>query len=73
MYYQQTSRELRRLLSLARSPISTQFAEAAAGAATIRAFDAQPRFSAINEQLVACMQRAAIAGTALWSLLPVDE
>lgn len=68
MYYQQTSRELRRLLSIARSPVSTQFAEVTAGATTIRAFDAQPRFAAINEHLVACTQRAAIAGTAVWQL-----
>lgn len=65
LYYTQTSRELRRLLSVARSPVSTQFAEAAAGASTIRAFDAQPRFTAINEHLVACTQRAAIAGAIL--------
>ena len=64
MYYTQTSRELRRLLGLARSPVSSQCAEVAAGASTIRAFDAQPRYSAINEHLVACTQRAAIAGTA---------
>ena len=63
MFYTQTSRELRRLLGLARSPVSSQCAEVAAGASTIRAFDAQPRYSAINEHLVACTQRAAIAGT----------
>ena len=43
--------------------VYTQFAEAAGGAPTIRAFDQQARFTAINEELVASTQRASIAGT----------
>ena len=109
MLYQSTSRELRRLLSVARSPVcmlcrlahvmctaqwhacggtasavfarscsSTSlpqvyihFAEALDGLVTIRAFDDQPRFTAINEALVAATQRASIAGvaTAQWLAL----
>jgi len=51
--------------------VYTHFAEALDGLVTIRAFDDQPRFTAINEALVAATQRASIAGvaTAQWLAL----
>ncbi|CAO3610008.1 unnamed protein product [Mucor fragilis] len=46
-YYLQTSRDLKRLNSVSRSPIYVQFNESVNGVATIRAFGSQYRF--INE------------------------
>ncbi|KAI8342171.1 P-loop containing nucleoside triphosphate hydrolase protein [Chlamydoabsidia padenii] len=44
VYYLKTSRDLKRLNSVSRSPIYTQFHETVSGVATIRAFGAQERF-----------------------------
>ncbi|KAL0053237.1 hypothetical protein WJX82_002974 [Trebouxia sp. C0006] len=63
-YYRQTARELRRLNSIARSPVYATFTEALDGAASIRAYDAQHRFCQLNEQQVALSQQAAFAGIA---------
>lgn len=46
--YRASSRELKRLDSLARSPLYAQFSEALGGLATIRAFRAQSRFAAAH-------------------------
>ena len=43
-YYRQTAREIKRLGSIARSPIYDHFGEALSGAATIRAIRQVPRF-----------------------------
>ncbi|KAL0039364.1 hypothetical protein WJX79_004967 [Trebouxia sp. C0005] len=63
-YYRHTARELRRLNSIARSPVYATFTEALDGAASIRAYDAQHRFCQLNEQQVALSQQAAFAGIA---------
>ncbi|KAI8066840.1 P-loop containing nucleoside triphosphate hydrolase protein [Gongronella butleri] len=44
MYYLKTSRDLKRLNSVSRSPIYVQFQESVAGVATIRAYGCQTRF-----------------------------
>ena len=51
--------------------VYTHFAEALDGLVTIRAFNDQPRSTAMNEALVAATQRASIAGvaTAQWLAL----
>ena len=61
-YYQATAREVRRLGSVVRSPGYAGFAEALAGAVTIRAFGAQERTAAANEAQVALLQRANLTG-----------
>ena len=43
-YYRNTSRELQRLFSIAKSPIYAAFSEALTGAETIQAFGASPMF-----------------------------
>lgn len=48
-YYLRTSRELKRLESVSKSPIYTHFQETLAGLSTIRAYGQQDRFSYINE------------------------
>lgn len=48
-YYLRTSRELKRLDSVSRSPIYAHFQESLAGISTIRAFRQQQRFSKENE------------------------
>ncbi|KAI9295676.1 hypothetical protein K502DRAFT_303464 [Neoconidiobolus thromboides FSU 785] len=48
-YYLQTSRELKRLDSVSRSPIYTHFQETLGGASTIRAYRQQQRFINENE------------------------
>eukprot|EP00887_Chlorella_sp_A99_P004434 scaffold30.g4434.t1 len=63
-YYRATSRELRRLDSIARSPIYSLFGEALAGGASIRAFGAQRQFMASAEAAVAAQQRAGLAALA---------
>ncbi|KAK9911290.1 hypothetical protein M0R45_035210 [Rubus argutus] len=51
-YYIPTARELARLSGIQRAPILHHFAESLAGAATIRAFDQQERFSDANLSLI---------------------
>ncbi|KAI6099033.1 hypothetical protein F5141DRAFT_1144217 [Pisolithus sp. B1] len=48
IYYLATSRELKRLDAVSRSPIFAWFSESLAGLSTIRAFDQQPIFIASN-------------------------
>lgn len=61
-YYQSTAREVRRLSSLARSPVYGTFGEALQGAVTVRAFGAQARMAALNQEQVGLLQRASITG-----------
>lgn len=51
-YYLATSRELKRLDAVSRSPVFAWFGETLAGATTIRAFSQQSRFIASNEARV---------------------
>ncbi|GER54532.1 ABC transporter family protein [Striga asiatica] len=51
-YYIPTARELARLAGIQRAPILHHFAESLSGAATIRAFDQQERFSDFNLCLI---------------------
>ncbi|KAK4793176.1 hypothetical protein SAY86_023611 [Trapa natans] len=51
-YYIPTARELARLSGIQRAPILHHFAESLAGAATIRAFDQEDRFSNGNLELI---------------------
>jgi ABC-type multidrug transport system fused ATPase/permease subunit len=51
-YYMRTSRELRRLDSVTRSPIYAHFQETLTGTATIRGFGQQNRFEHINQSHV---------------------
>lgn len=53
-YYLRTSRELKRLDSVSRSPIYAHFQESLSGISTIRAFRQQKRFSLENEWRVDC-------------------
>ena len=64
-YYQHTSREVRRLNSISRSPVYSGFTEALDGAASIRAFGLQWRFAEMNEVAAAVMQQTTIAGDTL--------
>ncbi|ANB15991.1 ATP-binding cassette glutathione S-conjugate transporter YCF1 [Sugiyamaella lignohabitans] len=48
-YYLRTSRELKRLDSVSKSPIYAHFQETLGGISTVRAYDQQTRFSFINE------------------------
>ncbi|KAJ4703002.1 ABC transporter C family member 2-like [Melia azedarach] len=48
LYYQSTSREVKRLDSITRSPVYAQFGEALYGLSTIRAFKAYDRIAKIN-------------------------
>ncbi|KAJ1698124.1 hypothetical protein LUZ63_006636 [Rhynchospora breviuscula] len=50
LYYQSTSREVKRLDSVTRSPVYAQFGEALNGLSTIRAYKAHDRMAAINGQ-----------------------
>lgn len=56
MYYQQyylkTSRELKRLESISRSPIFANFQETLSGVSVIRAYGQERRFQCLNEYLV---------------------
>jgi ABC-type multidrug transport system fused ATPase/permease subunit len=51
-YYLATSRELKRLDAVSRSPIFAWFSESLAGLSTIRAFRQQPVFAAINHDRI---------------------
>ncbi len=57
-YYLRTSRELKRLDSVSRSPIYAHFAESLSGLSTIRAYRQQDRFSLDNEWRVDANLRA---------------
>src|SRR6266536_4563023 len=57
-YYLRTSRELKRLDSVSRSPIYTHFQESLGGITTIRAYRQQKRFSLENEWRVDANLRA---------------
>ncbi|KAI0233416.1 hypothetical protein L0F63_003025, partial [Massospora cicadina] len=57
-YYLATSRELKRLDSVSRSPIFAHFQETLAGAASIRAYQQQPRFVAESEERLEANLRA---------------
>ncbi|KAL0363619.1 UNVERIFIED_CONTAM: ABC transporter C family member 2 [Sesamum calycinum] len=48
LYYQSTSREVKRLDSITRSPVYAQFGEALNGLSTIRAYKAYDRMASIN-------------------------
>ncbi|KAI3439159.1 uncharacterized protein J3R85_005115 [Psidium guajava] len=48
LYYQSTSREVKRLDSITRSPVYAQFGEALNGLSTIRAYKAYDRLATIN-------------------------
>ena len=61
-FYRQSSRELRRLSSVARSPVYAGFSEAIDGAPTIRGFSAQAAFSQQNIAALETLQRANYAG-----------
>ncbi|KAK4416113.1 ABC transporter C family member 9 [Sesamum alatum] len=56
-YYIPTARELARLAGIQRAPILHHFAESLSGAATIRAFDQQERFTDANLCLIDCHSR----------------
>eukprot|EP00899_Mesostigma_viride_P024049 jgi/Mesvir1/4829/Mv11115-RA.2 len=60
-YYRCSSRELRRLDSLSRSPLYAAFSELLDGAPTIRSFNAGDRFIAEQEQRVTANIRTAFA------------
>ena len=52
LYYRRTSREIKRLDSIARSPLYAHFSETLSGLATIRAYKEQTRFVAGNDRLM---------------------
>jgi ATP-binding cassette subfamily C (CFTR/MRP) protein 1 len=58
-YYLTTSRELKRLDSVSRSPVYAHFQETLGGLQTIRAYKQQARFTTTNEDRVDYNQRAA--------------
>lgn len=57
-YYLKTSRELKRLDSVSKSPIFAQFQETLDGISTIRAFDATNRFNYANQCFLDANNRA---------------
>ncbi len=63
-FYRTSSREIKRLDSVSRSPIFALFSETMDGASTVRAFGATDMFLARNLQLVDGNQRVGFAGTA---------
>jgi ATP-binding cassette, subfamily C (CFTR/MRP), member 10 len=63
-YYRASSRELKRLDSVSRSPIFAHFSETLDGAMSIRAFDIGERFLARNLELLDENQRVSLLGTA---------
>eukprot|EP00884_Botryococcus_braunii_P005633 jgi/Botrbrau1/15070/Bobra.0286s0003.1 len=63
-YYQSSSREVRRLQSITRSPVYATFNEVLEGGACIRAFRQQLFFQQLNEAQVMEMQRSNMAGVA---------
>ncbi|CAH2034504.1 unnamed protein product [Thlaspi arvense] len=63
LYYQNTSREVRRLHSVTRSPIYAQFGEALNGLSSIRAYKAYERMAKINGKSVDNNTRFTLANT----------
>lgn len=63
-FYRASSRELKRLDSVARSPLLAHFSETMAGAVTVRAFGAAPRFRRQSLALVDANQRVAFYSSA---------
>lgn len=61
-YYSATARELRRLQSIARSMVYTQFAETIDGSTSIRAFGLQQACCSRLEHYVATLQQASLTG-----------
>ena len=57
-FYVHSSREIKRLESISRSPIYAHFGETLDGTAVIRAFQSQPRFISKNNTLLDSNQRA---------------
>ncbi|KAJ1929039.1 hypothetical protein IWQ60_001535 [Tieghemiomyces parasiticus] len=57
-YYRSTSREIKRLDSVSRSPLYAHFQETLSGLSTIRAYCAQARFIAKNQTLLEANNRA---------------
>jgi hypothetical protein len=64
VYYQGSSREIRRLQSTTRSPVYATFNEVLDGGASIRAFRQQAYFLHLNESQMADLQKANMAGKA---------
>ncbi|KAK9825002.1 hypothetical protein WJX81_008465 [Elliptochloris bilobata] len=69
--YQRSSREIRRLASVARSPVYNGFFEALEGAASIRAFQVQAAFAGRNIAAITALQRANLASVAAAQWLAV--
>jgi len=63
-FYRASSRELKRLDSVSRSPVFSHFSETMDGATTIRAFGATDAFLARSLLLVDANQRVSFAGSA---------
>ncbi|KXS18959.1 hypothetical protein M427DRAFT_95715 [Gonapodya prolifera JEL478] len=57
-FYRATSRELKRLDSVSKSPLYAHFSESLTGLPTIRAYNAQERFRKINEERLDANGRA---------------
>ncbi|KAJ1514976.1 Multidrug resistance-associated protein 1 [Coelomomyces lativittatus] len=57
-FYRSTSRELKRLDSITRSPVLAQFSESLTGIVTIRAYGEQERFSLQNQRYINANNRA---------------
>ncbi|KAL3322636.1 hypothetical protein AABB24_039965 [Solanum stoloniferum] len=63
LYYQNTSREVKRLDSITRSPVYAQFGEAISGLSTIRAYKAHDQLAAINGKSMDSNIRFTLANT----------
>jgi ATP-binding cassette, subfamily C (CFTR/MRP), member 10 len=63
-FYRASSRELKRLESVSRSPLFAHFAETLDGAATIRAFGAREAFMYTSVDLLDHMQRVSLISNA---------
>lgn len=70
-FYRHTSRELKRLESLSRSPLYAQFSETLTGLPTVRAFARQEGFSTRNRQLLDRNNRASVPQLAIQRWLGV--